>query len=125
MILENTGHLTLIVRKCFFDVLIFLQDGTVPIKTLVFVKRNYRTCMYGCLQTVFLRRKTDILIKCKPNPLLSDSRIDMQGAPIPLVSIYKAIFTGTISLVHNWTFYKEIAVVYLLSFYSIRAILLP
>lgn len=37
----------------------------------------------------------------------------------------KAILIGTISIIYNWTFYKEIAVVYLLSFCPIRTILLP
>jgi hypothetical protein len=37
----------------------------------------------------------------------------------------KAALTGLISIVQNWTFYKEIAVVYLLSFCPIRSRLLP
>lgn len=115
------------VKKHFFDILVFLHDRTLSIKTSVLVKRKPREQVRSCMGAYrpYFCKETDILMERRPSPLISDSRIDMQGPPSFWFPFTKAIITGTISLVHNWTFYKEIAVVYLLSFYSIRAILLP
>ena len=79
-----------------------------------------------CVCTFFAKKKTQIsLFNAAQAPYFSDSRMDMQGAPSCWFPFSKAIIIGTIPLVYNWTFYKEIAVVSLLNFCSIRPILLP
>ena len=69
------------------------------------------------------KQKTDNLMNWSQNPLISDSRIDSEV--FFWFSFSKATLTGSISLVYNQTFYREIAVVYLLSFCPIRPIFLP
>ena len=69
------------------------------------------------------KQKTDNLMNWSQNPLISDSRIDSEV--FFWFSFSKVILTGSISLVYNQTFFRETAVVYLLSFCPIRPIFLP